>query len=244
MNNDFDIFNAVPTETKGKFVTFKQIGDRVQGTYVDKTTGTDSFGNAQIIYVLKKGDEYFNVGFRTTATVTHDKMSKARFGMIVGFEFKSTVPSKRAGYHDTKIIDPVFSSAFIDEEYVKANQAVVDAKNAELIGNIGISLNAAPAAKLITPIEKTIDEQFNEIVTPTAAATIQTSDPVGAVGAVGTPKPSPTQTVREFALKQGLTHPGMTPRQQVEEIQKYTGLELLDQNSGAMIIKLSSYQPF
>jgi hypothetical protein len=100
MTNIFD--EAAP---RGEFKKFQNIGDEIQGTYIDKHEGTDGYGNQQMIYVLKDSDQkVWNVAFRKTNTIMNEQMNNVHFGQIIGFRFEEIRPSKKEGSRDAKII--------------------------------------------------------------------------------------------------------------------------------------------
>src|SRR3990167_732961 len=102
--NDLNIFETAKPQT-GEFFKFKSIGDGLQGTYIDNREGVDSFGNDQIIYVLSdKTGKIWNLGFRKTSLVIHERMKNIRFGQIVGFRFDEERDSKRTPGTKVKII--------------------------------------------------------------------------------------------------------------------------------------------
>lgn len=83
-----DIFNKGKNMTVSWFY-FKEIGDKVQGTYIGKKTGVkDSFGNDQIVYILETADGIKNVGFKTGQRINKD-MELIKLGQIIGFHYQN-----------------------------------------------------------------------------------------------------------------------------------------------------------
>ncbi len=87
---------------QGKFFKFEKVGDKIQGTYIDKTRGVTKFGE-QIIYILKdEQDNVWNVGISVNKMNFHARMDGIFFGQIVGFKFDETRPTDKG--NDAKII--------------------------------------------------------------------------------------------------------------------------------------------
>lgn len=118
-----DIFEVAPPQD-GKFFSFKNVGDRIQGTYVDFRFGKDGFGNEQVIYTIKNADGVWNVGFKKTSTVVLDKMKNVSFGQIVGFSYDELRPNKIPGRHPAKIIRVFADPQFVDKEWMEKRKEI------------------------------------------------------------------------------------------------------------------------
>lgn len=139
--------------TRSNFFSFKEIGDKIQGTYIRKSQGIDGYKNEQIVYDLKiETGEVFNVGFRLTKEVIHNTMNKVRLGQIVEFRFVSEKEPKRASDNPTKIIKIFADPKIIDKEWIEQQASMKE----------DITSDAAwqtSAEKENTEIEKAVGEE-------------------------------------------------------------------------------------
>lgn len=118
-----DIFN------EGKAISvewfyFKNPGDSIQGTYVNKILGLkDSFQNEQIVYELQTSRGLKRVGFRTTQRINKN-MEYVKYGQIIGFKhmgmtkFHNRVLNKDQECKDIQVFaDP----KIVDKEWLEAH---------------------------------------------------------------------------------------------------------------------------
>ena len=134
--SDIDIFakgvQQTPSVTKGAWATFNNIGDKVQGTYVGNRQAKDSYGNDQTVYELLTPKGIMNVGIRNTKKILTERMDKIKFGQIVGFVFKETIPGKDPSGKPTKIkiIDIWADPKIVDNAWLesqgKSTEGVVE----------------------------------------------------------------------------------------------------------------------
>lgn len=235
MAQEFDIFsNATPQS--GEFFKFKNVGDSVQGTYIDVRNGTDSFGNQQTIYVLQdKNGKVWNLGFRHTAMVIHERMNGIRFGQIVGFKFDEERESKRNPGTKVKIIRVYADPKFVDHEWL-AHQKEVEK-----------TYTKAPTQSLggnnYEPADESEDEDFKVPADAGAAAGSFPNTPADEVETAEEeePKNEAVEAIRNLAKTKGLTNESMTRAEADRVIEQYTELSLTEENLTKIIIKLTGY---
>ena len=106
-----------------KFFQFKTIGDKIEGTLVDKRIVMNKMsGKEQILYELKtKDDEYMIVGGKPGIDM---QMKRVKLGQVVGFEFVSEKPNP--GLSATKIIQVYANKDIVDEEWVEEQDEISD----------------------------------------------------------------------------------------------------------------------
>lgn len=232
--SEIDIFNSAKPQS-GEFFKFKDIGDSVQGTYIDVREGTDSFNNQQTIYVLSDATgKIWNLGFRQTAEVIHERMKGIRFGQIVGFRFDEERDSKRNPGTKVKIIRIYADPKLVDQEWLK-QQAAIEQHYA-----------ANPGQKPIVPAQPHssdgFDEDFPEFNAP--ADVEAASSTVPAIEETATAAPAsadPLVAIRNLAKTKGLAAVTMTDAEVDAAVIAFTGLPLTEENLTQTIIKLASY---
>jgi hypothetical protein len=226
-----DIFSSAKPQG-GEFAKFANVGDSVQGTYIDVRTGIDGFGNNQTIYVLSDtAGKIWNVGFRDSNAVVLERMKGVRFGQIVGFRYDELRPSKVPGRQAAKIIRVYADPKQVDAEWLK-QQAVIEARYA-----------SSPAAAIV-PIEQ--QDEFSEEHFPTTTVPANVSPAGGAlptaeVGATPAAAADPKSAIRNLAITKGLANDMMTGAEVDAAVEAYTGLPLVEANFTQTIIKLASY---
>ena len=105
--DDEDIFDEsnVP---KSNWFKFEKVGDKVAGVLRDKyeKAGGEGFQD-QIVYVLetKTGDSV-SVGIKKTNDYVNLRLTKARAGDKLGFEFEKEIPPASKGKKPAKSIKP------------------------------------------------------------------------------------------------------------------------------------------
>lgn len=100
---------------------FENVGDEVQGTYVGKREGVDSYKNNQTIYELM--DESGNtilVGVRDTKTPFHDQMKHIRFGQIIGIKFTEKLPPTKPGQDASNILKIWADPKIVNNDWLSA----------------------------------------------------------------------------------------------------------------------------
>ena len=115
-----DKINIFDEVKQGEFFSFKNIGDSIQGTYIDaRYNQIDSFQNQQNIYVIQDAEgKIWNIGFKLTNKAGNERMKQIRFGQIVGFRFDREQESKQPGRNKAKIILIYADPKFINEEWL------------------------------------------------------------------------------------------------------------------------------
>lgn len=241
MTQDFDIFsNASPQS--GEFFKFKNVGDAVQGTYIDVRNGTDTFGNQQTIYVIQDKDgKVWNLAFRQTAMVIHERMNGIRFGQIVGFKFDEERESKRNPGTKVKIIRIYADPKFVDNEWLQHQK--------ELEKNFSApSATPSPTNRPTSNMSQD-DDAFDEeedFKVPADAGAAAGSFPNTPADEVETaeeeePKNEAVEAIRNLAKTKGLTNESMTRAEADRVIEQYTELSLTEENLTKIIIKLTGY---
>lgn len=229
--NDINIFDSAKPQS-GKWFKFANVGDSIQGTYVDVRNGTDSFGNQQTIYVLQDASgEVWNLGFRLTATVIHERMNGIRFGQIVGFRFDEHRESKKNPGTKVKIIRIYADPKLVDHEYL-AHQAQVE-KN--------FTKPSAAAVDAAKQAQDDFDNYGEEDDVPFEAPADAGAATVSAPVANEKPRNEALDAIRNLAKTKGLTNDTMTEEDADKVIEQYAGFPLTEENLTKIIIKLTGY---
>ena len=231
--NDIDIFKKV-TPSDGTWFSFKEVGDNIQGTYVDVRSGTDGFGNQQSIYILVDAEgKVWNLGFRQTAAVIHDRMKDVKFGQIVGFRYDEARDSKRSPGTKVKIIRVYADPKVVNEEWVK------DHSDKASTSTLSVVDTTAPAQDLNYGYDdKPADPNEPPFEAPKGAGA--TSGGVPSSSEDGENKA--VQAIHDLAISKGLVKADATKEEQKEIIEKYSDLPLTEENLTKIIIKLTGYK--
>lgn len=122
-----DIFKAVPQ--KGKWATFNVVGDKYQGTYVDRIRGEkDKWGNLQDIFVLMQDDgSDVNVAVKHSKTALMEQCNALNLGQIVGFIFSGEGQPKAGGANKTKFINVVQDPNIVNQEWLDSQSGKTEA---------------------------------------------------------------------------------------------------------------------
>lgn len=116
MANLFDEAN----QAKPNFFKAENIGDSVQGVYVDRKIGDNRFkpGEKQVIYTLvqEDGTPVFISGRRGNPAILPG-MEVAKFGEIVGIRYDREIENTKGGFN-AKAIN-VYTQHEMDEETLK-----------------------------------------------------------------------------------------------------------------------------
>lgn len=228
--NNLNIFDSAKPQT-GEFFKFKNIGDGIQGTYIDNRDGVDSFGNDQIIYVVMDNTgKIWNLGFRKTSLVIHERMKNIRFGQIVGFRFDEERDSKKNVGTKVKIIRIYADPKLVDHEWLQ-QQKELEAK----YGPINRPAPSMATAKTNTPAVEY--ETFPETTVPAGATPPVQNLPQAAANA----KNEAIEAIRNLARTKGLVAPGIADNLADKVIEEYTGKKLTEENLTKIIIALTGF---
>jgi len=233
MNNEIDIFSNTKPQS-GEFFKFKNVGDSIQGTYIDVKDGTDSFGNDQTIYVIQDAaKKVWNLGFRKTSLVIHERMKSIRFGQIVGFRFDEERESKKSTNNKAKIIRIYADPKFVDAEWIK-QQEEIEKKFAGMSGGGYTGYTSQPASPYKEEGGINVKDIFKA---PEDSAPAGGSLPSEKVK----PRNEALDAIRNLAKTKGLTNESMSEEDADEVIEKYTGFILKEENLTKIIISLTGF---
>lgn len=234
--NNIDIFASAKPQS-GEFFKFKSVGDSIQGTYIDVRNGTDSFGNQQTIYVLQDSSDgkIWNLGFRSSQMVIHERMNSITFGQIVGFKFDEERESKRNPGTKVKIIRIYADPKFVDQAWLDHQKSVGAhfTPQAQASDDNGDFAPGNPLESK-TGLDYGYDEQdAPDTASPaTGSMAAKTSSDVSEV----------IVAIRQLSLTKGLTNSSMTKEIADKAIEDFSGLELNEENSTKIIIALTGYK--
>lgn len=223
----------------GTFFSFKNVGDQVQGTYIDTRAGIDGYGNHQIIYVIQDAEKnIWNVGFRDAANVIHDRMKNIRFGQIIGFRFDGLKDSKKFPGKQIKLIRVYDDPKSIDHEWL-ARQAEIKAE----IEKNGVGSAPTTPQTPSTPSSGfgVFDNQSTSFKAPENAVAASGGLPTNNNVAEVKPQNEAINAIRNLAKTKNLTTGFETEAEADAAIEKYTGLKLVDENFTKIIISLTGY---
>lgn len=206
----------------GKWFYHKEVGDEIQGTYIDVREARDSFGNEQIVYVLKdKEGQVWNVGVRNTNAPLNDRMRNARLGQIVGFRFEEYRESKKSPTGKAKVIKVYFDPKIVDQQWLD--------ERARIEAAFGSGTTAS------TPTAETGAAPAN--VAPLSAS-VPSDKAAGAPADDG----GTLQAIRNIAVTKGLVEENMSHEEQDKKIVEYIGLPLNEATYPVAITKLVDYK--
>ncbi len=229
MTNYDNIFDQ--PEEKVEWVSFKTVGDKISGTYVDLTEDIDGFGNPQLVVTLLRDGVKYKYGVRHTHTWLTDQVKRCRLGQIIGFVFAEEKPSGKG--QPTKIIQLKQNPTFVDEGWTKTwveSQAKMGIPaDIALRPSILTGVTAAPVTPVAVPV-----------TAPAAATPVAAAAPV-----VETVAPAPVanpvfDTIRNLAVSKNLVTASATPAETDAKIKEVTGLDLTEANTTQIIVTLSS----
>lgn len=229
MSNYDSIFDQ--PEEKVEWVSFKAVGDKISGTYVDLTEDVDGFGNAQLVVSLLRDGVKYKYGVRHTHTWLTDQVKRCRLGQIIGFVFSEEKPSGKG--QPTKVIQLKQNPTFVDEAWTKTwveSQAKMGIPaDVALRPSILTGVTAAP----IAPVPMTVTAPA--VATPVAAA----APVVAAVAPAAVANPV-FDTIRNLAISKNLVAITATPAETDAKIKEVTGVDLTEANTTQIIVALSS----
>lgn len=215
--SDLNIFEEA--RQGGEFFKFKKVGDAVQGTYIDfQRDAKDGFGNMQHIYVLKDKDgKIWNIGFRSTNSVVHDKMATVALGQVVGFRLDELRPSKRDASIMAKIIRVYADPRIVDKEWLARQEGK------------GVEEGQA------SPVPSVFAETKVEGSEPLRSS-LASSDDVNTESTEN----AALDAVRNLARTKGIITPDLTVEAADGVIEAFAGLPMKQENLTKIIIALTS----
>lgn len=132
-----DIFKTENEIINGNWMSFKKVGDRIQGTLVGSRLVFNTLRNddQKVYEVLINKDSICTVEGKPAEFQAGDvvnvggkpaidaQMARVTDGQIVGFLFQETKKSTRPGYSDTKIIKVFAQPGIVDEAWLAGHPA-------------------------------------------------------------------------------------------------------------------------
>lgn len=227
-----DIFKEVGD--RGEFAKFVNVGDGVQGTYVDVYQSEDSFKNPQMVYVLKDKDgKLWNVGIKKTATSTIEKMNSVRFGQIVGFRLDKIEESKTYKGKMVKYVNPFSDIRFIDKAWIDEQTKIVSA--------LGLTLAQYQAEKMGRKVEREEEVKGWDDEPPFQAKAPETHVDETPVAPAATSGDETLDAIRTLATNKGLVPAGSSAEVADALIVGFVGVPLTKENYTTAIVKLSAF---
>lgn len=231
MSNNYDSIFDQPEE-KVEWVSFKSVGDKISGTYVDLDEDIDGFGNPQLVVSLLRDGVKYKYGVRSTHTWLLDQVKRCRLGQIIGFVFTEEKPSGKG--QPTKIIQLKQNPTFVDEGWTKAwveSQAKMGIPaDIALRPAVLTGVTAAPVA-YVPPAATTA---------PAAATPVAAAAPVVEVVTPAVVSNPVFDTIRNLAVSKKLVDASATPAETDAKIKEVTGVDLTEANTTQIIVALSS----
>lgn len=206
----------------GEFFKFKNVGDSIQGTYINKSEGVDSFNNTQLIYAVKDSEgKVWNVAFRKEAAFVNERMEGIRFGQIVGFRFDEERDSKKMPGKKAKIIRIYADEQFVDQDWINARK----------------NLDSCSGQEETSVEESEIEAAMNDAFKAPA-------DAVAASGVLPEEdkKNNALEAVRQLARTKGITSSELPIQEQDNLIVAFSGLPLTEENLTQVIIKITGHK--
>lgn len=233
------VFDGSETKQFPQWFKPQNVGDRVEGTYVDYKVqiGSKNFpSSVQMIYTLKRDDGvYVNVSHGISHLIIHDKMQNFALGQKVGFLITGSKEKQIGEEMKTSYYWDVKSNGEIDQEWVNANQDVINAHDQSPVA-LALphltpvtlqKMKEVPTAKPVIKIAPTTNvEVVNNTATPTpppATATPPTSDIA-----------TKLNEITELAKKFGAADAEGVKKTVIEK----TGLEFITANLDAILEKM------
>lgn len=224
-----DIFSQ-GTKAEMRWWSPVNIGDKVQGTYVDKFEAIDQWNNEQFVYVLKQEDgSLTKYGVKKYKTSLIQQMDSIKFGQIIGFIFSKTIPPKSGrGNNDIKIIDVIHNPNIIDHEWIAAQRALDGVKPANTAGLDAQvddrELQAASDDIAITGTPATIFGETPEVTPATPASN----------------EVSAADKVKEIIALAGEKLGANDPSTIKDKVMEVTGIPFIEANLDSIIAKLKT----
>lgn len=149
------IFND-QNKVTSNYMKFEKIGDKVEGTYVEKriTMNTMRANTEQMVYSLKQADGtiidvYGKPGIDA-------QMRNVRLGQVIGFEFVRQTPPKIAGHKPTNVIQVYANPNVVDQEWLREQEEIRASEGA----NPAPMVNAQPAPMSAGTVTAPSDEEL------------------------------------------------------------------------------------
>lgn len=219
-NSDIDIFSSVASTTGGDFFSFKEVGDSIQGTYINVRESVDSFGNTQFLYIIKdKNNKIWNVAFRKTNNVINEQMMAVKFGQIIGFKLSEKRPSTKTPGGFMKIIDVHQDLRIVDDEWLNMRGNI--SQNMSNTNNV--QEEDVPDFGDNKRIEQTFDALTTQPVQPPSKEKVA------------------IEAILSLAKNKGLVGEGMSIDDMSKAIEAHTGLSLTSENLTQIILKITSF---
>jgi len=116
MTSIFDTDNKLTRD----FWKYPNIGDKVSGTFIRKSSQTNRInGQEQILYEIKTPEgKIVTIGGKRGIDM---QMQNVKLGQIVGFEYVEERPSKE-GLNPAKIVQVYANTTIVDEQWIKDNE--------------------------------------------------------------------------------------------------------------------------
>lgn len=230
MSENINIFEDAKPQG-GEFFKFKKVGDSIQGTYIDAHDAVDSYGNEQTIYVLlDTNNKVWNLGFRKTATVIHERMKGIRLGQIVGFRFDEERDSKRNPGTKAHIIRIYADPKLIDTEWLE------EQKRIEAKWNSLATKKDQIASQSYVPTGS-INENNNAFNVPDNSVSADASLPINKNNNIS----ETVKAIFNLAKTKGLIDDGMDEYESIQRIEQFSGLSLTEDNFTKIIIAITGY---
>lgn len=149
---DLNIFDKVPTQEKRDYFKFVNIGDSVQGTYVERNDNSvDGYGHPQTLVSLKQKD-----GRVLTVSIRHSKvgllkiLDGVKLGEIIGFKFDGT--KDNPGKQPTKFLRLVHDPKIVDQEWLNSRGTAQAAVNMAVPPVVSAPVSAPAGMLKETPV--------------------------------------------------------------------------------------------
>src|SRR3990167_10425686 len=101
-----DLFNEenVP---ESNFFKFEEVGDKVGGILVESEDkpAKDNFPPQRVFTLKQEDGSFVKVGISMMKSYVISRASQAKFGDMLGFEFKKEIPSATKGFSPAKSIE-------------------------------------------------------------------------------------------------------------------------------------------
>lgn len=226
--NEVDIF-SLGEPTTGKFFSFKNVGDSINGTYIGSSDGIDSYNNEQRIFKIKDSDgQVWNIGIRKSNKILIEDMAEKSLGDIIGLRFDEEKESKKFSGNLAKIIRvyPYKTKGPVDEKWLAERKEI----EAKLNGFNGVQ---APNTTVYAPKEEVVAEAEVKVLSNGVAQQAPQAPQEESNDAF--------DAIRNLAMSKGLVTPDMDKATANKKIEEYTGVALSEDKFSQIIIKLTGY---
>lgn len=244
-----DIFNSA-TPQNGKFFKFKEIGDSIQGTYINKREGIDGYGNPQIIYVIKDSvGEVWNIAYRKTNEVIQKQMDEVHLGQIVGFRLDAKKDNKKVPGTTMNIINQYSDPKFVDHAWLEERKKIVETFGSASPDNGGQVSGGGEESNEVVEKEwsavggnnNVAKSVFTREKAPDESQPLKASIPVSSDTGTFTKADDTLIAIRKLATTKGLIKAGMDTETADSLIEAFTQMKLNKGNYTKIIVALSGY---